>query len=333
MEAFMRRSSFVYRVSVTVAICLAIAFAVLPASATFPGKNGRIVFVANPSGSWQVYTIKPDGSDMKQVTTLAPTALEFWGPNYSPDGKIILFTYGQLNSNGVCQCDLYMIHPDGTGLTNLTNDGVSDFGHWSPDGTHIVFYRINSVTQGLVITTMRADGTGKKEALTNPDWSSVGNAYTPDGKQIVMDSNQGGLVSALWTMNTQGKEQKRITAAYVEGCLADVSPSGQRVLIVNHCNSNVPSVEIFQADLTGKHLQQLTYPPKGKIDLAWGYSPDGKKIVFVSNRMSSNQSLDLYTADADGTNIRRIASGLTVGGCPDGNCVTPSWGPKANHEQ
>jgi Tol biopolymer transport system component len=329
MEAFMRRSSFVYRVSVTVAICLAVAFTALPASATFPGKNGLIVFVANPSGSWQLYTIKPDGTDMKQVTNLASTALEFWGPNFSPDGKTILFSYGQLNSNGVCQCDLYVIHPDGTGLMNLTNDGVSSFGHWSPDGKRIVFDWSDSETGELVITTMRADGTGKRLFLTSPDWLSVGNAYTADGKQIVMDSEQFGFVSALWTMNTQGKDQQRITAAYVEGCLADVSPSGKHVLIVNHCNSNVPSVEIFQADLTGKNLKQLTFPPKGKIDLAWGYSPNGRKIVFVSNRMNTNQSLDLYTADSNGTNIRRIASGLTVGGCPDGNCVTPSWGPDA----
>jgi Tol biopolymer transport system component len=152
---------------------------------------------------------------------------------------------------------------------------------------------------------------------------------TPNGKRIVMDSEQFGFVSALWIMNTDGTNQQRITAAYLEGCLVDISPNGEHVLIGNHCNSNVPGTEIFQADLSGKNLKQLTHPGKGKTDLPWSYSPDGTKILFVSNRMSSDQSLDLYTADSDGTHIRRIASGLTAGGCPDGNCVTPSWGPKA----
>jgi Tol biopolymer transport system component len=154
------------------AMCFAIAFAVLPASATFPGKNGLIVFVANPSGSWQLYTIKPDGSDMIQITNLASTTLESWAPSYAPDGKTILFNYGQVNSSGACQCDLYVINPNGTGLTKMTNDGLSSFGHWSPDGSRIVFDQINSVTQQSVITTMRADGTGKRERLTNPDWSA-----------------------------------------------------------------------------------------------------------------------------------------------------------------
>jgi Tol biopolymer transport system component len=57
------------------------------------------------------------------------------------------------------------------------------------------------------------------------------------------------------------------------------------------------------------------------IDLPYGYSPDGAKIVFVSDRMSSDGSLDLYTANSDGGNIKRIAAGLTVGGCPDRGCV------------
>ena len=56
------------------------ALAVPPASATFPGKNGKIVFVANPGGSWQLYTINPDGSDMTQITNLTRTASEFWTP-------------------------------------------------------------------------------------------------------------------------------------------------------------------------------------------------------------------------------------------------------------
>jgi Tol biopolymer transport system component len=211
-------------------------------------------------------------------------------------------------------------------LTKLTNDGLSSFGHCSPDGSRIISDRINSVTQQSVITTMRADGTGKRERLTNPDWSSFGNAYTPDGKRIVMDSEQFGFVSALWIMNTDGTNQQRITAAFLEGCLADISPNGERVLIGNHCNSNVPGTEIFQADVSGKNLKQLTHPGKGKTDLPCSYSPDGTKIVFVSNRMSSDQSFDLYTVDSDGTHIHRIANGLTAGGCPDGNCVTPQLG-------
>ena len=39
-----------------------------PASATYPGKNGRIAFIAGPD----VYTMNPDGSDVKELTNLGP---------------------------------------------------------------------------------------------------------------------------------------------------------------------------------------------------------------------------------------------------------------------
>jgi len=287
-----------------------------------------IVFVANPSRSWQLYIINPDGNDMTQVTTMASTALESWDPVFSADGKTILFNYGQLNSNGVCQCDLYTINPDGSDLTQLTKDGPSQFGHWSPDASGSFWLgQFRKPVNGF--TTMRSDGTGKRTKLTGRFWLSVGNAYTPDGRKIVFDSQQGGLVSAVWRMTTKGKDQRRLTRVPLEGCLADVSPDGLHFLTTNHCNADFLTAQMFQANVNGgKDFKQLTFSPKVKADLAWGYSPDGTKIVFISTRMSSNLSLDLYTANSDGTDIGRIASGLTVGGCPDGNCVTPSWGPQ-----
>lgn len=36
----------------------------IPASATFPGKNGRIAFVFGPD----IFTMNPDGSDVRQLT-------------------------------------------------------------------------------------------------------------------------------------------------------------------------------------------------------------------------------------------------------------------------
>jgi Tol biopolymer transport system component len=250
-------------------------------------------------------------------------------PNFSPDGKKILFTYGPVDDSGNCQCDLYVTNVDGSELTNLTNDGLSYYGHWSPDASRVVFASVSLRTGQTVITTMRADGTGGREILSDPAWNSFGNAFTPDGRNIVMDSEQQGLVSALWTMNDQGRDQKRITRSGLEGCVLDVSPNGKYVLIVNHCNSNIPGGEIFQAGIDGKGVKQLTDPGKGKVDIPGGYSPNGEKIVFISNRMSSDGSLDLFTANSDGTNIHRIATGLTVGGCPDDECVTPSWGPQS----
>jgi len=43
------------------------------ANATFPGKNGRIAFVQFPD----IFTMNPDGSDVRQLTNLGPDRFAF----------------------------------------------------------------------------------------------------------------------------------------------------------------------------------------------------------------------------------------------------------------
>ena len=129
----------------------------------------------------QIYTINPDGTSMVQITNLPATTQTGLQPIFSPDGQRILF---DLRARDAAP-NLYVINADGTGLTQLTFDGLSTDGRWSPDGTRIVFGRTSTLTGVNVITTMRADGTGGITPLTTVLWDSYGPVYTPDGTQIV----------------------------------------------------------------------------------------------------------------------------------------------------
>ena len=92
----------------------------------------------------------------------------------------------------------------------------------------------------------------------------------------------------------------------------------------NHNSTSLPT-SIFAMNIDGSHIRLLTNSG-GHHDLGPVYSPDETKIVFASDRLSTDTSLDLFTMNAPV--IKRIATGLTVGGCPSQNCVGPSWGPK-----
>jgi Tol biopolymer transport system component len=54
----------------TMLAAFVLLFSVATAHGTYAGKNGRIAFVSNLSGTYQLYTINPDGSDMRQITNL-----------------------------------------------------------------------------------------------------------------------------------------------------------------------------------------------------------------------------------------------------------------------
>lgn len=308
--------------SIKLLVTVALLIASLPAYATFPGQNGKIVFIANPTGTWQIYTINFDGTGMTQITNLPPTTIEGWFPTFSPDGKKIAFFHDLSGAP-----EIYTINADGTGLTRLTFDNLFDASpRWSPGGTQIAFAREDPLTLQTVIATMPANG-GTIANLTDRFWSAFLPTYTPDGTTITSVSSQGGFISVVRIMTSDGAHQKQLTRPDLDGSPADISPDGKHILVINNESTPVTPNEVFRMNLDGSDLVRLTDPGTGKWDIPGTYSPDGTKIVFASNRLSDDFSMDLFVMNADGSDIHRIASGLTAGGCPDGNCVTPSWGP------
>jgi TolB protein len=62
----------------------------------------------------QVYVARADGSGAHAVT---PPALEAWNPDWSPTGKLITFTSNAARPGS----NVYVIHPAGTGIRQLTS--------------------------------------------------------------------------------------------------------------------------------------------------------------------------------------------------------------------
>jgi Tol biopolymer transport system component len=98
----------------------------------------------------QVCTINVDGSDLRVVVSDPPG----WQvePAWSPDGEWIAYRSIR-NENH----EIYIVKPDGTSDTNLTNDPATDLEPtWSPDGQWIVFS--SSRTGNFDLYMMRPDG-------------------------------------------------------------------------------------------------------------------------------------------------------------------------------
>jgi TolB protein len=100
----------------------------IPAHATFPGKNGRIAFIQ----SGEVFTMNPDGSDIKQLTHLGPDNSASF-PAWSADGKQIVFNESP-PPDGIPQ--LWVMNADGSDqhLVFAEQDFAENRPSFSPDG-------------------------------------------------------------------------------------------------------------------------------------------------------------------------------------------------------
>src|SRR5262249_33466795 len=79
-------------------------------------------------------------------------------------------------------------------------------------------------------------------------------------------------------------------------------------------------MDIFEADLDGKNLKQLT--KEFGYDAEGAYSRDGKLIAFASTRgaeakdKDKSRGVDIYVMNADGTNVRRLTDAPGYDGGP-----------------
>jgi TolB protein len=88
--------------------------------------GNRIAFTARSGGRFAIYTVAPDGSDLR-VTASAPDA-DCEDPSFSPDGRYLVYTFRKRDYSG-----LKIISVDGQRERTLVS-GLGDVGSpaWSP---------------------------------------------------------------------------------------------------------------------------------------------------------------------------------------------------------
>lgn len=127
--------------------------------------DGRtIAYVANRSGTYQVYTSPITGGVETQVTS---TFDHCDGPDFTPDGQWIWFN-GEKNG----EVALWRIRPDGSDARKMTDDErVNWFPHPSPDGRQVLYVAYQSGVKGhprdqdVELRLMPAEGGATKTLL------------------------------------------------------------------------------------------------------------------------------------------------------------------------
>lgn len=281
-------------------------------SGAFPGENGKIVFYSNRDGSWQIYSMKADGSDVNRLTF----GIKDGEPCWSHDGKKIVFTgWDDLDP------EIYVMNADGTERLQLTfNTEFDGEPCWSPDGKKIVFISVNP-NRDREVFLMNSDGTGVTQ-LTFGMRDAEDLAWSPDGEKIVFNSNKDGD-QEIYIMDVDGSNIKKLTDNRDDDWNPTWSPDGKRIAFTSDRRGYN---EIFTFNPEGSELTQLTFREE---DVCPSWSPDGKKIAFIRFDPSKYPLVgwQVFIMNADGKNQFKITDTVACIFQPRGIDWRPNWQP------
>lgn len=270
-----------------------LAAAVLPAfsHATASGAKGQIAFTRRVHMISQVFTVRPDGTRLRQLTHGRPAGEH--GLSWSSDHGSLLYTLGRIDGTD----RIVKAHADGSGAAVVspacTGACVSDDDPtFSPDGKKIVFERAFGPVRhenpaSVAIFMMNADGSHLRQLTqrskatqdSQPQWS-------PDGTRIAFirtnTTAKPRNLGAIEIMDSDGSNIRRITPFTTDATDPHWSPNGKLLLFstyahpVEHKSANLATIRPDGTDRVA-----LTHYRGGTLQaFADGWSPDGKQIIF-----------------------------------------------------
>ncbi|HMF57517.1 MAG TPA: hypothetical protein VK619_14335 [Pyrinomonadaceae bacterium] len=198
--------------------------------------------------SYDIFTARPDGSDLKRLTATPGYDAE---ATISTDGRRIVFT-----SMRDGDLDVYTMDADGRHVKRLTTELGYDGGpFFSADGRQIVYRAYHPKTPEEIARY--------RQKLTE-------NLIEP-------------TVFEIWVMNADGSNKRQVTHLNAASFAPYFFPDGRRIIFASNLNDpGGRNFDLYMVNVDGTGLERITY--NDTFDGFPMFSPDGKKLAFASNR-------------------------------------------------
>lgn len=315
-----------------------VLFCLLTLKTVTAGDPARLLF--SRVGPTRIGLFLADANHSNEHALLPADSLDY-NPSFSADGKWIVFTSERTGS-----ADIYRVHPDGSGLEQLTDDpAFDDQAALSPDGSTLVFVSTREGGFANLWLLDLSSGGRSARSIAKTNAGSFRPSWSPDGKWIAFTSDRdtkrarwdGGweLIqsTALYIVRADGSSLRRLTELGGYAGSPRWSSDGRRIVFYRSTPKDVypgrfgrnrPSVsQIVSMDVESGADHELTSGPGLKIAPQW--LPDGevgflqkfgdaKGLAFVSGKAGARGDMRNPSWSADGK--RMVCQKEIVGEAP-----------------
>ena len=249
--------------------------------------DGRIVFGSRASGDVDLWSMKPDGTGWKQLTS--GSASNVW-PVSSPDGRYIVF-----ESNRISRFNyhIFRIDADGGNVKQLTN-GLREWSpKISPDSKWVYYVQVSD--QAGTLCKVSIDGGQPIVLARDPE--------APGGINLVDVSRDGRVVfekvhgvvdhleRTLYVIPQGGGKPVKLltlppTASEWGKTWWRFTPDGKSFAFKDTRNG-AANIWTIAADGKGKEKQLTNFSP-GSFAGRFVWSPDGKQFLMLRGNLTSD---------------------------------------------
>jgi Tol biopolymer transport system component len=238
-------------------------------------------------------------------------------PMWSHDGKWIAFR----EQDGAGHGDIYAVHPDGSGLVNLTDsDQLPESDYYIMDGwiANNAIIRPERDPEGRAFLVRVDDGLVRPLFQVTVIKSMF--VPSPDGSLLAFDDcDQSGRKHSLHLITPDGSGLRTLVT-FTDSTLYPIvwSPDISRLAFVafTHPDAGAPGSDVYVVGLDGRGLQQVF---RGGTAVSIAFSPDGSYLLVEE---SDSQHVFVVNLETLESHIIQ-APGLSL---TDG-WRSPSWRP------
>jgi TolB protein len=253
-------------------------------------------YVEIPFMMAQVQSVSPDGGS---ETVLIQEA---FGPRLSPDGTLILFRQLGKTASGIQDYSVFDIsHNTISSLVKSAESGI-----WSPDNQWIAY--TTNTSPGLNYLNKINIQSGEIVQLTDIAGHYWSPQWSPDGMEIIFQSDQDGLIS-IYAMDADGSKFRQLTHPDSEECATperhshrflDWLPDSGNAFAFQRICGNERSVGL--ATTSGEDMGNWGDPAEKYGSVVW--SPNGKNALIQV--LDQHDRISLKVSDADGKDAQLL---------------------------